>query len=123
MSETGAKRILYVNRRAPHGTIYAQEALELVLVGAAFEQHVSLAFMDDGVFQLRRGQDPSALGFKDFSRTFRALADFDVEALFVERASLEARGLGKDDLLAPVTVVDSPELGEIIDAHDVVLGL
>ena len=94
-----------------------------MLVGAAFDQHVSLAFMDDGVFQLRRGQDPSALGFKDFSRTFRALADFDVEALFVERASLEARGLGEDDLLVTVTVVDSAELGEIIDAHDVVLGL
>ncbi|MDH3414346.1 MAG: sulfurtransferase TusC, partial [Gammaproteobacteria bacterium] len=32
------KKFMYVNRRAPHGTIYAQESLEVVLVGAAFDQ-------------------------------------------------------------------------------------
>ena len=123
MSESRIKRILYVNRRAPHGTIYAQEGLELVLIGAAFEQHVSLAFMDDGVYQLKAGQHPAALGFKDFSRTFRALEDFDVESLYVERESLEARGLAVGDLLVPVTVVDAVALGEIMESHDVVLGL
>ena len=48
------KKFLYINRRAPHGTIYAHEALEVVLIGAAFEQDVSLAFIDDGVFQLKK---------------------------------------------------------------------
>ena len=33
--ETGVvKKFLYVNRRAPHGTVYAHEALEVVLIGA-----------------------------------------------------------------------------------------
>mgnify|MGYP001437946164 CR=1 FL=1 len=42
--ETGVvKKFLYVNRRAPHGTVYAHEALEVVLIGAAFDQDVSLA--------------------------------------------------------------------------------
>ena len=35
------KKFLYINRRAPHGTVYAHEALEVVLIGAAFEQDVS----------------------------------------------------------------------------------
>ena len=49
--ETGViKKFLYVNRRAPHGTVYAHEALEVVLIGAAFDQDVSLAFIDDGVY-------------------------------------------------------------------------
>jgi len=53
--ETGVvKKFLYVNRRAPHGTVYAHEALEVVLIGAAFDQDVSLAFIDDGVFQLKK---------------------------------------------------------------------
>ncbi len=34
------KKFLYVNRKAPHGTIYALESLEVVLIGAAFEQDV-----------------------------------------------------------------------------------
>jgi len=52
-----SKKFLYVNRKAPYGTIYALEALEVVLIGAAFEQDVSLAFVDDGVYQLTKGQD------------------------------------------------------------------
>ena len=35
------KKFLYVNRKAPYGTIYALESLEVVLIGAAFEQDVS----------------------------------------------------------------------------------
>ena len=42
------RKFIYVNRKAPHGTIYAHEALEVVLIAAAFEQDVSLAFIDDG---------------------------------------------------------------------------
>jgi tRNA 2-thiouridine synthesizing protein C len=51
MSEE-TKKFMYINRKAPYGTIYAWESLEVVLIGAAFEQDVSLAFLDDGVFQL-----------------------------------------------------------------------
>ncbi|MGB5261891.1 MAG: DsrE family protein, partial [Gammaproteobacteria bacterium] len=50
MSET--KKLMYLNRRAPYGTIYAWESLEVVLIGAAFEHDVSVAFLDDGVYQL-----------------------------------------------------------------------
>ena len=51
------KKFAYVNRRAPYGSIYALEALEVVLVGAAFDQDVSVVFMDDGVYQLKKDQD------------------------------------------------------------------
>jgi tRNA 2-thiouridine synthesizing protein C len=50
------KKFLYLNRKAPYGSIYALESLEVVLIGAAFEQDVSLAFIDDGVYQLKKGQ-------------------------------------------------------------------
>ena len=51
------KKFMYVNRRAPYGTIYALESLEVVLIGAAFDQDVSLAFIGDGVYQLKADQD------------------------------------------------------------------
>ena len=100
MSET--KKFLYVNRKAPYGTIYALESLEVVLIGAAFEQDVALAFVDDGVFQLAKGQNTDGIGVKNFSPTFRALGDYDVQKLFVERESLEERGLSEDDLIEVV---------------------
>lgn len=115
------KRFLYVNRKAPYGTIYAQECLETVLVAAAFEQDVSVVFMDDGVFQLKKEQDTTAIGMKNFSPTFRALEGYDVEKLYVEKESMEARGLTTDDLVVPVEVLSSDELSELMDAQDVII--
>jgi len=92
------KKFLYVNRKAPYGTIYALESLEVVLIGAAFDQDVSMAFLDDGVFQLTKGQDTKGIGVKNFSPTFRALGDYEVTKLFVEQESLDERGLTADDL-------------------------
>jgi tRNA 2-thiouridine synthesizing protein C len=129
------KKFLYVNRRAPHGSIYALESLEVVLIGAAFEQEVTLAFIDDGVYQLLKNQDSSAIGTKNFAPTYRALGDYDINRIFVERESLEMRGLDKDDLM-PLTwededddwaekdsihIVSSAELAEIIDQQEVIL--
>lgn len=102
------KKLLYVNRKAPYGTIYALESLEVVLVGAAFEQDVSLAFMDDGVYQLTKGQDTQAVGIKNFSKTYNALGDYDVNKFYIEKESLEERGLSLDDLI-PVTYEDEDD--------------
>jgi tRNA 2-thiouridine synthesizing protein C len=97
MSET-IKQFLYLNRKAPYGTIYAWESLEVVLIGAAFDQDVSLAFVDDGVFQLTKGQDTAAVGMKNFSPTYSALGDYEVKKIYIEKESLEERGLTLDDL-------------------------
>lgn len=128
------KNFLYLNRRAPYGTIYAWESLEVVLIGAAFDQKVSLAFVDDGVFQIVKGQDTSAIEMKNFSPTYSALGDYDVNQLYVEQESLEERGLSVDDLMHltwedededwaekdSIQVVSRLELAEIIAAQDVV---
>jgi tRNA 2-thiouridine synthesizing protein C len=115
------KRFMYVNRKAPYGTIYALENLEVVLIAAAFDQDVSVVFLDDGVYQLKKNQDTAAIGMKNFSNTYRALDDYDVEKIYVEKESLEARGLSADDLIIPVEVVASNELRDIMDQQDVVI--
>jgi tRNA 2-thiouridine synthesizing protein C len=115
------KRFMYVNRKAPYGTIYALECLETILVAAAFEQDVSVVFVDDGVYQLKKDQDTTAIGVKNFSRTYRALEGYEVEKLYVEKESLEARGLTAEDLIVPVEILGSAELQEIMAAQDVVL--
>ena len=82
---------MYVNRRAPYGTIYALESLEAILVAAAFDQDVSVVFLDDGVCQLKKNQDTTGIGMKNFSRTYGALDDYEVEKIYVEKESLELR--------------------------------
>lgn len=102
------KKFLYVNRKAPYGTIYALEALEVVLISAAFEQDVSLAFLDDGVYQIVKGQETSGIGMKNFSPSYRALGDYDITRLYVERESLDERGLKPEDLMQ-ITYEDENE--------------
>jgi tRNA 2-thiouridine synthesizing protein C len=116
-----SKKFLYVNRKAPYGTIYALESLEVVLIGAAFEQDVSLAFVGDGVYQLTKGQDTKGLEMKNFSPTFRALEDYDVTKLYVEQEALRARGLTAADLVVPVEVVSAQRMAEIMEGQDVIL--
>jgi len=133
MSEV-VKKFMYLNRKAPYGTIYAWESLEVVLIGAAFDQEVSLLFLDDGVYQLVKGQNTAGIGMKNFSPTYRTLGDYEVKNIYVDRASLEARGLSEDDLVEVawedwesgeekeniVEVVDAARVTELMDEADCV---
>lgn len=127
------KKFMYVNRRAPYGTIYALESLEVVLIGAAFDQDVSLAFIGDGVYQLKADQDSSEAAQKNFSPIYQALGDYDVTKLYVEKESLDERGLTLEDLM-PLTyededddwaekdsirVVSRDEMAELMNQQDV----
>jgi tRNA 2-thiouridine synthesizing protein C len=133
MSEI-VKKFMYLNRKAPYGTIYAWEALEVVLIGAAFDQDVSVMFIDDGVYQLTKGQDTKGIGMKNFSPTYRTLGDYEVKKIYVDRASLEARGLTQDDLVEVawedfeteeeieniVEVIDSDQVSALMNESDVI---
>lgn len=128
------KKLLYVNRKAPYGTIYALESLEVVLIGAAFEQDVTLVFMDDGVYQLAKGQDTKGVGMKNFSPAYAALGDYDVNKIYVDKESLEERGLTLDDLQHltwedededwaekdSIRLVGRDEIAELMEEQDVV---
>ncbi len=115
------KKFMFVNRRAPYGTIYALEILESVLISAAFEQDTSVAFIDDGVFQIKKGGDTKDVGMKNFTNTYRALAGYDIEKLYVEKESMDARGLTPDDFLVKVQVMPAAELAKLMAQQDVLI--
>jgi tRNA 2-thiouridine synthesizing protein C len=114
------KKFMFVNRKAPHGTVYALEGLEVVLISAAFDQDVSLAFADDGVYELIKGMNTKGIEVKDFSKTYRALEGYDIDKLYVEKESIEARGLSPDDFVVPVQVKSADEIAELMAEQHVV---
>lgn len=130
-----AKKFMYVNRKAPFGTVYALESLEVVLIGAAFEQEVALAFIGDGVYQIMNNQDSTDIGMKTFSPTFKALGDYDIKNMYVEKESLDERGLTVDDLMPlvwededddwaekdSIIVLSRAELAKVFAEQDVML--
>ena len=115
------KKFMYVNRKAPYGTVYALEVLEMVLISAAFDQDVHVAFIDDGVYEIKKGQNTAAVGMKNFSPTYRALEGYDIEKLYVEKESLDERGLTEADLLVPVEVLSRADMGKLMAEMDVIL--
>jgi tRNA 2-thiouridine synthesizing protein C len=126
------RNFMFVNRKAPYGTIYALEVLESVLISAAFEQNALIVFIDDGVFQIKKGQDTKAVNMKNFSPTYRIIEDEKVDAdedpdmdmvwrIIVEKESMESRGLTPEDFVVEVEVLSSEELSLLMDKQDVVI--
>jgi len=115
------KSFLIVNRKAPFGSAFAKEALDVGLIAAAFGQKLSLLFMDDGVYQLLKNQNPSDINQKNSSQTLPMLEMYDVKDIYVEAESLQARNLQSEDLLISVQIIDSQATAELIDQQDILL--
>ena len=115
------KKIMFTVRKPPHGTIYVYEGLEVKLIMAAYDADISVVFMDDGVFALQKGQNTKELGIKGFEKTYGALIDYEISKVYVDRQSLESRGMTEDDLLVigEDEETEEPVHPKVIDADEI----
>lgn len=115
------KKIALLTRTAPHGTIYAYENLETVLIMAAYDQDISMFYIDDGVYALKKDQNTDPIGIKGFVKTLTVLEDYDVEKIYVDKTSMEERGLTQDDLAIPVEILESAEIAKLMAEQDAII--
>lgn len=113
-------KLLFVQSKAPHGSVNAQEGLDAVLMGSAFSD-CTLLFVGAGVLQLLKAQDTETLGTKDFARTFGALRDYGVSRIVADADSLTRYGLEANDLVIAVEPLKSTGIAELLRSHDKVL--
>lgn len=116
-------RITFISRTAPYGQNRANLCLDMALAAAVFEQEVSYVFMGDGVYQLLKGQDGSAIGSKTLGNALETLALYGIENVFVDANSLEARGLKEEDLLPGLKCVDGETQAKLLEESDTVFNL
>ncbi len=109
---------LYVFDKGPYSSMAGQEALDAALIGASFDQHVSLLFLYDGVFQLKQQQSTANTPIKQYTKTFSALADFDINNAYVHDLSMIARGLTVDDLMIDAALANNADVQKLIAAQD-----
>ncbi|PPD38569.1 MAG: sulfurtransferase complex subunit TusC [Methylobacter sp.] len=114
------KNYLFILRQPAHSGAFVQEMLDIILTTAAFDQPVSLLLLDDGVFQLKSGQQPGYSGYKDTAAIFSALEMYDVTAIYTEAESLAERGLVEGDLFLPVEVLARREVTGFMRGFEVV---
>lgn len=114
------KNYLFVLRSAPHSGSAVQEMLDIILTTAAFEQKVSLLLLDNAVFALKNYQQPEKYLNKDTAAIFKALEIYDVKMIYVEKESLQERGLNLTDLCLSVLEISRNSLTELMKQHDIV---
>lgn len=115
-----AKRFLFLFRQTPSTGLRARETLDMALTIAAFDQPVSLLFMDDGVYQLLPNPSGSE-GASVMADWLGALPLYGVESVWVESASLLQRGMSRLETVIPVRTIARAAVAELIAAHDVVM--
>jgi len=115
------KRLLLIFRQPPYGNTLARAGLDAALAAAAFEQHISILFMDDGVFQLLPAQDAAAIEQKNQRRQLDSLPLYDVDTLYVEQASLQARNIAPESITDKLELLDPSALQQLLQGADQVL--
>jgi len=116
-----SKAFLFVMQASAYDGNKIQEALDIVLITAAFDQKVSILLLDDAVFHLKNNQQSEQVSSKDIGALYRSLELYDIENIFVENDSIITSGLSEDDLLVPIKVIRRQEVGILFSQFDYVL--
>jgi len=115
------KKYLFVMRQPPHFSSRVQETLDQMLTTAAFDQTVGVLFVDDGVLQLKKGQNSEKMALKNTAAMFSALEMYDINKLYAETESLVERGLSAEDLILVVEKLPRASVIELLKNHDVMI--
>lgn len=115
------KKIAIINRQAPFNTADARESMDMALIFAAYDQQVTVIFIDDGVYQLLDGQNAELVDGKDFLATMKTFELYDIEQIIVCRQSLQQRGLGETKLFLPAEQQSKSQIATLLSTFDHVI--
>ncbi len=79
----------------PFGSATSREGLDALLAASAFcqEEEILILFLNDGVFNLLKNQQPAEILQKDHIATFKLIELYDLTECFVCQESVAARKL------------------------------
>lgn len=109
---------LYLFTRQAYGHSLAREGVDMALASAAFDQKVSLVFLQDGIFQLLIAKEASAIEAKPHTGVINALPLYDIEGIFYLKEDREARQLNQNSLVAHASEISPAKLQELLRSAD-----
>jgi tRNA 2-thiouridine synthesizing protein C len=115
------KRILIICRKPPYGSSLGREALDIALASSVFDQELSLLFMGEGVWQLKKEQDGHAIDQKNYESLLSAFPLYDINDLYVDESAMTERNLQAQDLALQVSALDQAGIKDLIASHDILL--
>ena len=111
------KSLAIVLTQAPSATSANQEALDLALAAASFDQDVALIFEGDAIYQLANTQEPGLVGRKNLSKVMKALPIYGIEKLYAFGSS-DFGVLGSD---AKPTILSEHDYRTLLAESDTVI--
>lgn len=115
--------ITFISRSAPYGNNRANLCLDMALACAVFEQDVNYVFLDDGVYQLLKGQDGAAIQNKTLGNALETLALYGIENVYADQQSLKQRGIDAAELLPSMQLIENDAVSKLIENSDTVFNL
>ncbi|EKH6497381.1 sulfurtransferase complex subunit TusC [Providencia rettgeri] len=116
------KKIAFVFTTMPHGNASGREGLDALLATSALTENINVFFISDGIFQLLAKQQPSKVLARDYIATFKILPLYDIENIYLCRASMQERGLDEHhEWVVPPKILGVEEIRKKIAECDVVL--
>lgn len=119
--DTSAKKILFISRQAPYGRSTAKECLDAILAASAYEQALSLLFLGDGIFQLKKHQEMGEQQQKNFANILPVLGMYDINKIYTQKSALEERGLQQEDLVVQTTPLSNEAIQTLMEQQDQLL--
>jgi tRNA 2-thiouridine synthesizing protein C len=117
-----SKKLLFISRHAPYGSSLAKDALDAILAASAYDQQLSLLFMDDGVFQLLANQAPENISQKSFAAILPVLPIYEINSIYVHDESLKKRQITLNELVIEgVQIIDSAAICSLLAQQDQLL--
>lgn len=125
------KRILFILRSTPYGSSRAREGIDAVLAASVFDQHITVLFMDEGVWQLHSHQQSRGLSndailkaprdHKNIAAMIESFPLYEINELYVDRHALEKFHLDHNELILEPELVDTHKVSQLIRDSNVVL--
>ena len=114
------KSVLGIIHSSPTGSSNAHEALEMLMIYAAFGFEVTVLLSGAGVLQLQKEQHPEVLNIKNHSALFAALEIYEIKQLLVDQKAVHEYQIEADDNLH-FDLIDQATIKDYIAAHNEVL--
>ena len=108
------KEVVILLRQPPHGTLYPVEGLRMSVAVSADFDPITIA-INDGVYTFLKDVDKTM-----YSMHIDFLKNIDLD-IYVDKKSLNERGLTKDDLIEQVDVKEHGEILKMIENSTVTI--
>ena len=115
------KKIAIVNTQSSFNLPTPRESLDLALIFGAFEQQVTVFFINDGVYQLMGDQQPEIIERKDYLSTMKALQLYDIEHIVGCEEDMVERGVQAINLSMTVDMQSAKAIAKLLNDFDQVV--